>query len=224
MEASCSEETITIRPATKEDADFLGRICLLATRSHLTRGLFDAFFGGTDEELLSLSREFVLAPQEVKSFACWDGFIIAEVNGTPAAALSGYSKKEKGVEGYLVMMRDALIRRGWTQDQFEDLKAKREAAISVLADKDDQDAWVVEWVACLPEFRRRGLIERLLRTILETGRQRGHKIAYVSFYIGNLSAQRAYEKVGFVPHRTATSPIFRTLIDTDGLHKFKTDL
>ncbi|TMG03124.1 MAG: GNAT family N-acetyltransferase, partial [Chloroflexi bacterium] len=58
-------------------------------------------------------------------------------------------------------------------------------------------AWVVEHVATKPEFRRRGLVERLIYETLETGRGRGAKTADIGVLIGNDPAQRAYEKCGF---------------------------
>lgn len=59
------------------------------------------------------------------------------------------------------------------------------------------DAWVLEWVAARPEFRRRGLVRALLEHTLETGRRAGHRTAVIGILIGNEPALRAYQKVGF---------------------------
>jgi ribosomal protein S18 acetylase RimI-like enzyme len=52
-------------------------------------------------------------------------------------------------------------------------------------------------VATLPEFRRRGLVDRLMEAMLERAVARGAKVADISVFIGNDPAQRAYEKEGF---------------------------
>jgi translation initiation factor 4G len=56
---------------------------------------------------------------------------------------------------------------------------------------------VIESVATLPEFRRRGLVDALIAEILGTGRGHGNRIAQLTILIGNVAAQRAYEKAGF---------------------------
>jgi ribosomal protein S18 acetylase RimI-like enzyme len=43
-----------------------------------------------------------------------------------------------------------------------------------------------------------GILTRLMSSILERGRGRGATTAEISVLIGNDSAQRAYEKAGFV--------------------------
>jgi hypothetical protein len=96
------------------------------------------------------------------------GFLVAEVNGTPAAALAGYGSDTKSTQGYLDTMWDALKRRGWTRDQFERMLEKREAIDSVTT-KDSRRLWVVDWVTTLPEFRKLGLISKLLHLILQRG-------------------------------------------------------
>ena len=58
-------------------------------------------------------------------------------------------------------------------------------------------AWVVEHVATKPEFRRRGLVERLVHATLEAGREKGATVADIGVLLGNDPAQRAYEKCGF---------------------------
>ena len=65
------------------------------------------------------------------------------------------------------------------------------------APEEAEGAWVLENVATSPEFRRRGLIDTLLRRALQEGCERGFGLAQIGVLIGNSAAQRAYEKVGF---------------------------
>jgi ribosomal protein S18 acetylase RimI-like enzyme len=59
------------------------------------------------------------------------------------------------------------------------------------------DAWIIDSVAILPEYRRKGIVDRLLTAILEKGRQKGFRRAQINLYIGSRPAQRAYEKHRF---------------------------
>jgi len=74
-------------------------------------------------------------------------------------------------------------------------RAKSIVAISEL--KHEPGAWVVEHVACKPEFRRRGLVERLIHETIARGRERRATFADIGVLIENDPAQRLYEKCGF---------------------------
>ncbi len=78
---------VTIRPARKEDSEFLAWVVLRAARSHLRVGFFEAHLHRLDkEERLQVLREVIEnegSPH--KSFMHWDGFLIAEVDGQPVA-------------------------------------------------------------------------------------------------------------------------------------------
>src|SRR5262249_16479174 len=74
---------------------------------------------------------------------------------------------------------------------------KRNATFFTVTPEHPPGAWIVENVATLPEFRRRGLVDRLLGVILERGRARGASLADITLFIGNDSAQAAYAEVGF---------------------------
>ena len=58
-------------------------------------------------------------------------------------------------------------------------------------------SWIIENVGTRADRRRQGLVHALLEHALELGRSRGHRRAQISCLIGNLAAQRAYEKAGF---------------------------
>ncbi|HEU5320853.1 MAG TPA: GNAT family N-acetyltransferase, partial [Methylomirabilota bacterium] len=77
-------------------------------------------------------------------------------------------------------------------------------------------AWIVENVATLPEFRRRGLVDRLMERMLERGRQRGASVADISVFIGNDPAQRAYEKHGFAAAAEKLDAGFESVYRTPG--------
>ena len=72
-------------------------------------------------------------------------------------------------------------------------------------------------VASRPEFRRMGLVSRMIEEMLDRGRQRGATVAEISVLIGNDPAQRAYEKAGFEVVDEARHPLFESIMKCPGI-------
>lgn len=70
---------------------------------------------------------------------------------------------------YLESMLAALSRRGWTRADFERVLEKREAILSVTPAQEGRPMWVVDWVTTLPQFRKLGLISKLIDQTLLRG-------------------------------------------------------
>jgi ribosomal protein S18 acetylase RimI-like enzyme len=190
MATATGVEIVEARP---EHAPFLAWVSLAAFRSHLPRGMWDFLIGGTDEEMLRYLEALMLTEQ--KHWCHHSIFIIAEVDGTPAAALSGYFQDEHGGDRLREAMLtvDRLIPRAVDPELLQ-----QGLTIANIVPDHPERAWIVENVATLPEFRRRGLIDRLMADIVERGRRRGATVSDISVFIGNDAAQRAYEKAGYV--------------------------
>jgi ribosomal protein S18 acetylase RimI-like enzyme len=82
----------------------------------------------------------------------------------------------------------------------------------------------VENVATLPEFRRQGLVDRLMERILARGRERGATTADISVFIGNDAAQLAYEKHGFAAVAEKRHPEFEAVYLTPGTRTLRRGL
>ena len=78
--------TPTIRRADPKDADFIAWTILASQRGHLPRGWFDIALGWPEPQCLAFARWIALTPS--RSWWHISQFLIAEVDGTPAAALS----------------------------------------------------------------------------------------------------------------------------------------
>jgi ribosomal protein S18 acetylase RimI-like enzyme len=87
-----------------------------------------------------------------------------------------------------------------------------------------EGAWVIDSVATLPDFRRRGIASRLLDSILTVGRRKGFRQAQISIYIGNVPAQRAYEKHGFRLLDEWRDPYFENEIGSPGIARLVCNL
>jgi ribosomal protein S18 acetylase RimI-like enzyme len=210
-----------MRRAGAADAGFLARVALAASRSHVGRGAWDLAVEGSDETRLRFI-EMVLAARR-PSWCHHTGFLVAEVDGRPAAALAGYALDAPELAPPGEALREAAGLCGWSE---ADLAGSFERLAVFLAclPPDETGAWVVEWVAAEPEFRRRGLVEALLRAQIEEGRRRGHHCAQITLFIGNVPAQRAYEKVGFRASDERRDPRFEATLGAPGLLRMRRSL
>lgn len=202
-----------IRWATAEDVPFLVEIVTLSSRSHVARGAWDLVWPDDDVRRRFLER--VLGAPKL-SWCHHRNFLVAEVDGRPAAALSGYVEDAPG----MVSDDDAIVEAARAVGVSDaDLAAGFERVapfVGCLPPKLGRP-WIVEWVATLPEFRRRGLVGELLHEILAEGRSRGHDAAQISYLIGNVSAQRAYARAGFRDRDERRSAVFEALLGTPGI-------
>jgi GNAT superfamily N-acetyltransferase len=82
------------------------------------------------------------------------------------------------------------------------------------------DCWTVENVATLPSYRGRGLTTALLARIIEDGRARRLKEAQITFFIGNQSAERTYQKAGFDFAGEQRDLEFEAVAGAPGLRRF----
>lgn len=186
--------SVKIRRGKADDADFLARVMMLASRGHLRRGVWDLIAGGSEENCLDYLRRLALA--EPVSLCHCSSFLVAEHDGRPAAALCGFDPRSGGWQTLADAMKNVQRQKGWTQAD-ANASADRTAPVWQCTFDTLDGAWVIESVATMPEFRRRGLVDALMAEVLEAGRTRGHRIAQLTILIGNIAAQRAYEKAGF---------------------------
>ena len=186
---------VAIVPAQPEHAPFIAWVMLTAARSHLERGSWDMMTGADEARTLRFLEALAATPG-----AHWmhhSLFLVAEVAGQPAAALAGYFDEEQPPTSILSVLPGAASAIGMT---FDELMANWQgggATILNCSPKHVPGAWVVEHVATAPEFRRQGLVDRLMASMLDRGRARGATVADIGVLIGNDRAQRAYEKAGF---------------------------
>jgi ribosomal protein S18 acetylase RimI-like enzyme len=180
--------------ARREHAGFLAWVVLTAWRSHLEKGMWDFVVGGSEADCLRYLE--TLAVTEQAHWAHYSRFIVAEVEDRPVSALCGYFEAEHGTVALRAAMSEANEVVGRSEEEHA-AGWQRAGSILHLASEHAAGAWIVENVATLPEFRQRGLVDRLLVRILDEGRVRGATIGEISVFIGNDSAQRAYEKAGF---------------------------
>jgi hypothetical protein len=203
-----------IRPARPEESAFLARVILAAARSHVGRGFWDLKIEGEDGERLEVLERMACAPRV--SFCHHSTFLVAEVDGQPAGALGGYDPEAPGLVEPGAAIDAVLGEMGWSAA--ERVAASRRTAPFALCGHDEpDDAWIIEWGAVLPQWGGRGLMAALLEAQLDAGRCRGRALAQISMLLGNASAQRAFERVGFSVVAEKRHPAFQAAVGCPGM-------
>ncbi len=185
---------VRIRRGHAEDAEFLAWVMLAASRAHMTRGLWDLIIGADEGRCLDYLKRLSLA--EPRSLYHCESFLVAEADGIPAAALSGFSIQDAwAIAGKAMsnVQRDL----GWSEEQ---TAASYQHAGPIWANclpPDGGADFAIESVATVPEYRQRGLVRALIGEVLGTARAGGCRLAQIVTYIGNEAAIAAYEKCGF---------------------------
>jgi ribosomal protein S18 acetylase RimI-like enzyme len=207
-----SGNDIRIRSARPDDAAFLARIIEIAGRSHGRVSSYDYLFPGGLEDRLAAIERLTLADERTPFH--YSGFRVAEDGGVRAAALTAFSPRRVSARRIVI----ALEETGWDLDRIAEA-AERFAAIQATAAAwpDPETGWVIEHVGTLPEFRRRGLADRLLVEAIAEGRRLGCSPIQLTLLIGNEPAKRAYEKRGFRVVAEKRSPDFEALMGSPGV-------
>jgi ribosomal protein S18 acetylase RimI-like enzyme len=210
---------LRIVDATPAHAPFIAWVILTAFRSHLPKGFWDFMRPGSDAELLRYLE--ALTTSDALHWAHISLFIVAEVDGRPAAALSGYFEEEHGGPSLRAAMEEADAKLGVVPDTASIAKAL--TVLSVVPEH-PAGAWIVEDVATHPDFRRRGLVDALMQEIMARGRKRAATVSDISVFIGNDSAQAAYEKAGYSVVGEKRDTAFEDVYKTPGVRTLRRDL
>ena len=183
---------VTVRPAEPRDAKFLGWVSVAAARSQLARGWFDIVLRRDEAFLVEFAKNLALAA--ARSWWHWSVFRVAEVDGVVASAMCGFGDASF-YQASGAAMAEASDKMGI--DKTEQAQLWPRGAFIVSASTSEPGGWTIENVATDPKYRRHGLVQTLLENELKTARRSGFRRAQISVFIGNTSAERAYEKAGF---------------------------
>ena len=212
---------VKIRPALPEDAKLIAWTMLIAGRSHKQIGIWDLIISRPEEKCLAYLE--MLALQGPRHMCYYTEFLVAEIDGHPAAALEGFDPVSNGEATVTEPMAAVNQKMGLTE---QDMSAYQQKLVAFMTCHPDfaEGAWVVEHVATRPEYRRMGTLSKLLEAILDKGRKQGFHLAQVSYYIGNTPAELAYKKAGFRYADEKRHPDFEALIGSPGIVRMLCDL
>jgi ribosomal protein S18 acetylase RimI-like enzyme len=212
---------INIRPANRDDADFLAQATLLASRGHLGCGVWDLIVHTDEANRLEYLKR--LAVTEPLSPYHYQSYLIAEVDGHLSATLSGFDMRNSGWAAMGQAMSKVQEDLGWTEADLAALRQRLVPAWSCFLPEIGAD-WRIDNVATIPEYRRRGLADMLVNEMVQEGINRKCKLAQIELLIGNDAAQITYEKVGFRVLDEKRSPEFAGALGAPGLRRLVRDL
>jgi GNAT superfamily N-acetyltransferase len=205
-----------IRPARPEDAGFIARNVLFAQRGPLSRGWFDVVLGWPEPKVLAFVERIATARQQ--SWWHVSQFVIAEVDGDPAAALCALpaaGTNAAAQKAFAEVVRDSALEAS----ELSTIVQRSGYTEKCWVQGGEAD-WMVEHVAALPSYRGRGLVQGLIDHALAVGRAAGYRQASISFLIGNEAAECCYAKAGFAFAEEKRDPAFEALTGAPGFRRF----
>ena len=208
-----------VRPAERGDSRFLVWVMQEAARSHLDKGVMDLALPDDEQRWAFLD---AASNADARSFFRYENFLVAEIDGRQVAALSGYEPMVAMPQ--MQAVNDEVAQKlGWSDADLQDMQDRLAIAMNCYPDA-PEDRWIIEWVATVPEFRGRGIVNQLLLDILEQGRERGYEKAQIGYLLGNTRAQRSYERVGFKTVYDRRDPDFEAALQCPGIACMHMDL
>jgi GNAT superfamily N-acetyltransferase len=205
-----------IRQATRQDAAFLGWAILAASRGHLTRGWFDIALNWPEDQCLTFLRR--LTTTAARSRWHYSRFLIADGDAGPVATLCAFRFGDAYTTSPLAVAEAAESVGVPCKEQAA--MWKRGAYMFTCTTRPDDDCWVIESIATLPDFRQRGYTSALLARTLEDARALGLREAEITAVIGNDFAAHTYEKAGFHCAGDHHHPDFETATGSTGQRRF----
>ncbi|MGX1319942.1 ribosomal protein S18 acetylase RimI-like enzyme [Bradyrhizobium sp. USDA 377] len=207
---------MTIRSARPEDAGFIVQTILSAQRGYRSRGWFDVALGWPEAQC----RDFIARITVARTVSMWhvSQFLVAEVDGKPAAALCALPAAGTGPAAWRAI-EEVAAATGPAAPELEAIRGRGAYTRACWVQGGEGD-WMIEHVATDPAYRGRGLVQALIAHALEKGRAAGFNRATISFLIGNDAAERAYAKAGFVFAEEKRDPAFEAIIGAPGFRMF----
>jgi ribosomal protein S18 acetylase RimI-like enzyme len=207
----------TIRPARIDDAKFIARTILAAQRGHVPRGWFDIALDWPEPQCLAFVER--IATAQTQSWWHVSQFILAEVDGEPAAALCAMPAAGTVSAGRSAITEVAeRLRLNASETAAIFRRGAYAAGCWIQGGEAD---WLIEHVASLPMYRGRGLVQALIDHALSAGQSAGFERASISFLIGNEAAQRCYEKAGFIFAEEKRHLDFEAITSAAGFRRFE---
>ena len=208
--------TTLIRPARSDESGFIARNILASQRGPRPRGWFDIALGWSEPQCLAFVAQ--VATAQTRSWWHVSHFMIAEVDGEPAAALCALPATGTGVAARAAIAETAE-KAGLSASELAAMFRRGAYSANCWVQGGEGD-WLIEHAAALPAHRGRGLVQALIAQALAAGRKAGFTRASISFLIGNDPAERCYAWAGFTFAEEKRDPAFEALIGAPGFRRF----
>ncbi|MBR0989727.1 GNAT family N-acetyltransferase [Bradyrhizobium japonicum] len=207
---------MTIRSARPEDAAFIARTILYSMRGNRPRGWFDVALSWPEAACL----DFIARVAVARAVSMWhvSQFLVAEIDGKPAAALCAVPAAGTGSAAWRAL-EEVGLSTGLTASELDAIRQRGAYSRACWVQGGEGD-WMIEHVATDPAYRGRGLMQALIAQALVRGRTAGFARTTISFLIGNEPAERAYARAGFAFAEEKRDPAFEAIIGAPGFRMF----
>lgn len=202
-----------IRQGRADDADFVARTVLSAQRGPGPLGWIDFALAQDESKVLAFLRQLAVA--KPRSWYHVSQFLIAEIEGRPAAALCAMPSRETR-DTMRAAIEEVALAGGMNAG---DIFARGAYARPCWVQGGEQD-WLIEHVATSPEYRGHGLVPALIDHALAVGKGAGFGRASITFLIGNEAAERCYAKAGFAFAEEKRDSTFEAITGSLGFRRF----
>jgi GNAT superfamily N-acetyltransferase len=205
-----------IRQGRVDDADFIARTVLLAQRGPVPRGWIDIALDLGEPEVLDFLKRLAVATP--RSWYQVSQFLLAEVDGKPAAALCAMPSRLTH-DTMRQAFEEVARNSGMSDGDLAAIFSRGAYALPCWIQGDNED-WLIEHVAAQPGFRGLGLMQALIARGLDAGRAAGFSRASITFVIGNDAAERCYARAGFAFAEEKRDARFEALTGVPGFRRF----
>jgi ribosomal protein S18 acetylase RimI-like enzyme len=206
---------IRIRHACPDDASFLATAALIAGRAHVNKGIWEVILGGTEEACLDfLEHVSITTIPHLFHYSCY--FIAEYAEDGPVGSLGGYDPKTLGYQALQRALHEVITKLNLSPQALQGAE-ERSSKMLVCLPQEIEGAWVIDSVATLPQYRKRGIAEKLLEHVLHEGKERGYHVAQINMYIGNEPALNLYKKMGFEVIEEKREEYFEHTIASPGM-------
>jgi ribosomal protein S18 acetylase RimI-like enzyme len=206
---------IQIRKAKAGDAPFLARSILIAGRAHVSKGIWEIVLNMPESDCLRFL-ELLASTGATHLFHYSSSFIAETDDNIPVGSLGGYNPKKSGYQSLQRALPEVYRKLQLPGLDFESANERAAKILAGLPEELDY-AWVIDSVATMPEYRGRGIAERMLHAVLDEGKKLGYQIAQVNMYIGNEPALHLYQKLGFTIIEETLDTYFEESIGSPGM-------
>ena len=187
---------VVIRNATDKDKAFVINSIIEAEKSGGANASYCNLFDIFDADLRILLDQILDESMEGQEI-CLEHFLIAEVNGTPAGAVSAWVEKANDMASN--MIKSNLFMFFVNREKLLGAATKMKLLSEIGIERDDK-ALQIECVYTAEPFRGKGITKMLIDEHINRANLNGSDFNKVQVILlgNNVNARKAYEKAGFV--------------------------
>jgi ribosomal protein S18 acetylase RimI-like enzyme len=187
--------SLVIRKAQDTDKDFLINAIIETEKSGSEMISYCAIFSISESDLRKLLADILDEAVEGQEL-CISNFLIAEVDGEPAATISAWIEKESGVASSILKSNILMYFLG------ADVIRAAMPALTLMNEVSfnrEEGALQIECVYTLEKYRGMGLAGSIIEEHIRISQEAGSDLEKVQVILleNNAAARRAYEKAGF---------------------------